>query len=197
MNILIKVYKMNEKEWVASFVEKLNRYFSKNHNGIEVHTSKKIAYAYEIQSYDGKKPYKYNPMAYETDVLITEITKYNSWIPRIVIEGKLKSVTTHDSITYSQKAQSHKNVHPYLRYGIILGSRAHYPLPGRLFRHGAHFDFMLSWKSYNPTKSEWNTFIKLLTNELEASRQLEDIIFNSRSRSRKRYTYLRKSLSLR
>ena len=188
---------MNEKEWVASFVEKLNRYFGKYHKNTQAHTSKKIAYAYEILGYDGKEPHKYNPMAYETDVLITENNKDDSWVPRIVIEGKLKSVTTHDSITYSQKAQSHKNVHPYLRYGIILGSRAHYPLPGRLFRHGAHFDFMISWKSLNPTKSEWSIFIKLLKNELEASRQLEDIIFNSRSRSRKRYTYLRKSLSLR
>ncbi|GAI54911.1 unnamed protein product, partial [marine sediment metagenome] len=57
------------------------------------------------------------------------------------IEGKINSVTTHGAITYSQKASTHKNVHPYLRYGILLGNRKHYPLPGRLFRHGAYFDF--------------------------------------------------------
>jgi len=46
---------------------------------------------------------------------------------------------------------------PYLRYGIFLGKRDHYPLPGRLFRHGAHFDFMLSWRGYEPDPSEWKS----------------------------------------
>ncbi|GAB4286004.1 MAG: hypothetical protein Kow0081_4020 [Candidatus Dojkabacteria bacterium] len=64
------------------------------------------------------------------------------------IEAKINSVTTHDAITYSQKAQTHKNVHSYLRYGILIGNRKDYALPGRLFRHGQHFDFMLSWKSF-------------------------------------------------
>jgi hypothetical protein len=69
----------------------------------------------------------------------------NEWKPQIIIEGKLNSVTTHDTITYSQKAATHRNVHPFLRlrYVILIGNRKYFPLLGRLFRHRAHFDFML------------------------------------------------------
>ncbi len=43
------------------------------------------------------------------------------WKPRVVVEAKLGKVTTNDAITYSQKASTHRAVHPYLRYGIMLG----------------------------------------------------------------------------
>ena len=117
--------------------------------------------------------------------------------PRIIIEGKLGSVTTHDAITYSQKALTHKNVHPYLRYGIILGNRKHYPLPGRLFRHGAYFDFMLSWKAFEPTYIEMDWLISIIVEEVEASRNLDEILFNSRNPNRVNYTLLHRPLKLR
>ena len=79
----------------------------------------------------------------ETDLLVFEKTDIIK--PRIIIESKINSVTTHDAITYIYKAQTHKNVTPYIRYGIMLGNRKHYPLPGRLFRHGTNFDFMISF----------------------------------------------------
>ena len=96
-------------------------------------------------SYTGQKPEEVK-RAYETDLLVSEKVTDQKWKPRLIIEVKIKAVTTHDAITYSQKASEHKIVHPYLRYGILVGSREHYPLPGLLFRHGVHFDFMLSWK---------------------------------------------------
>ena len=114
----------------------------------------------------------------------------------IIIEGKINSVTTHDAITYSQKSSSHKNVHPYLRYGILLGNRKNYPLPGRLYRHGAYFDFMLSWKAFKPTEEEWNNFLNIINSEIEYSEQLEEILFKSRSKNHKRYTTLQRRLYL-
>ena len=44
-------------------------------------------------------------------------------------------VTTHDALTYSTKAATHKHVHPYLRYGFLAGGIQ--TIPGRLIKHGA------------------------------------------------------------
>ena len=87
-------------------------------------------------------------------------------------------------------------VHPYLRYGILIGNRKDYPLPGRLFRHGQRFDFMLSWKTFKGEVSEWHTFIEILKSEYEASLILDEIIFNSRSRDRQKFTSLHRPLIL-
>ena len=108
----------------------------------------------------------------------------------------MASITTHDAITYSQKALSHKTVHPYLRYGIMLGNRQRYPLPGRLYRHGAHFDFMISFAGTRPTELEMDRFTEIMGAEIAASRQLEKIIYESRLRDRDRYTVLHKRLCL-
>ena len=133
---------------------------------------------------------------YETDILVYELTTVTNWTPRVVIEAKISRISTHDSITYSNKAQTHKNVHPYLRYGILIGNMKNDPLPGRLFRHGQQFDFMLSWKSFDATNEEWNNLIDILRLEVKASQSLEEIIFNSRSSNRERYTVLHKPLIL-
>lgn len=135
-------------------------------------------------------------MKYETDLLVLQKIEKERWKPRIIIEGKINSVTTHDAITYSQKASNHKNVHPYLRYGILLGNRKDYPLPGRLFRHGAYFDFMLSWEGFEPKKHEWKNFLDIISSEIEYSEQLEEILFKSRFKNRKRYTILQRRLYL-
>jgi hypothetical protein len=109
-------------------------------------------------------------------------------------EAKLRSVTTHDAITYSQKTATHKQVHPYLRYGIFLGGLQNRPLPGRLFRHGAHFDFMISWVGLQPSGDEFSAFVTLLREEVAASRLLSEIMFNTRERARRGYSILHKPL---
>jgi len=131
-----------------------------------------------------------------TDILVVEV-ETSQWKPRVVVEAKLARITTHDAITYSQKAATHKQVHPYLRYGILLGKREHYPLPGRLFRHGSHFDFMISWVAEEATPEEFSDFVNLLLDEVTASRALEEMIYSSRNPKRKRYTALHKRLILR
>ena len=67
-------------------------------------------------------------------------------------------------------------------------------LPSRLFRHGAHFDFMLLWKGYEPKDYEWKALIEIIIKEIEASKHLEEMIFNSRSKSRSKYYSLHKPL---
>ena len=187
---------MTEKEWMEEVKKRLEQEESFLKNNIFFGTGKRIPYSFEVLSYLKDKPEGKNIISYETDLLVYQNIDNEKWKPRIMIEAKINSVTTHDAITYSQKASTHKNVHPYLRYGILLGNRKHYPLPGRLFRHGAYFDFMLSWKAYKPTEDEWKDFLKVIKSEIKYSKQMEEMLFESRSKNRKRYIVLQKRLYL-
>lgn len=112
---------------------------------LTVHTGAKLPYANEVRSYVDTAAAASETMDYETDLLVFECQDARTWTPRVVAEAKCRgSITTHDAITYSHNVLAHRQVHPYLRYGILIGKREHYPLPGRLFRHGTQFDFMLS-----------------------------------------------------
>jgi hypothetical protein len=87
-------------------------------------------------------------------------------------------------------------VHPYLRYGIMLGDRKHYPLPGRLYRHGAQFDFMMSFRGVEPDESEMAVFFEVLQAEVAASRTLEKILYENRRKDRDHYTLLHRQLKM-
>lgn len=180
---------MTEIEWARYVAQKLNTALP----NYQIETGKKLMYANEIISY-GPTENTNNEMTYETDILVSESLTEDRWIPRVILETKIKSVTTHDAITYSQKSATHKYVHPYLRYGIFIGYRKHHPLPGRLFRHGSHFDFMLSWQGFESTDYEWSKLIEIVQSEIKASQHLEEMIFNSRRSNREKYFALHKPL---
>ena len=188
---------MNEIEWAKAVQELIITQLAKPHPTLTVQQGAQLPYASEIRFYREKSPERYEEISYETDLLVIENLSDGTWKPRVVIETKIAKVTTHDAITYSEKAFTHKRVHPYLRYGILLGDRKHYPLPGRLFRHGLYFDFMLSWAGEAPTTKEQKDLVDVLIDEVEASWCLEEMLYNSRSSSRKRYNVLHKPLRLR
>jgi hypothetical protein len=185
---------MNEKQWAETIKEYLSSiHLSKT---IKVDTLTKLPYAREIMEYKiDFKPRHELSTAFETDLLIYEQT--DDFIkPRIIIEAKLSKVTTHDAIVYSYKAQSHKAITPFIRYGIIIGNRGKYPLPGRLFRHGVNFDFMKKKKKKELDKPEKKVFANLIEKELCYSQQIEEMLFNSRSINRKHYFVMQKELHL-
>ncbi|HNP34000.1 MAG TPA: hypothetical protein PKN96_11970 [Flavobacterium sp.] len=188
---------MTEKEWVKSIITDIEKMLRQTDDNVRVVDGHRLSYANEVLTY-GKdnKPDEQKSVGYETDILIYEQLDDTTWKPRVVIETKLGSVTTHDAITYSQKAQTHKYVHPYLRYGILIGDREHHPLPGRLFRHGQHFDFMLSWKSFRADKQEMKRIAEIVNDEIQASKTLDEILFNSRSKDRDKFTSLHRPLKL-
>jgi hypothetical protein len=127
-------------------------------------------------------------------LLIFDILENSHWMPRIIAEGKLRAVTTHDALTYSAKAATHKHVHPYLRYGILLGEREHYAIPVRLVKHGAYFDFMIAWRAAEPTTNEWRAFVTLLSEEISAFRAMLELLKTNRLPSRKKYHIFHKPL---
>lgn len=188
---------MREKDWIKSIIENIERLLRQTDGNIRVVEGHRLSYANEVVTYNkANKPDKQKSTGYQTDVLVYEQLDETTWKPRIVIECKLGKVTTHDAITYSQKAAAHKYVHPYLRYGILIGNREHYPLPGRLFRHGHHFDFMLSWKAFQADKKEMDKLVEIIIDEIQASKTLDEILFNSRAKNRDKYTSLHRPLKL-
>jgi hypothetical protein len=76
--------------------------------------------------------------AFQTDLCVFEKKTEEVSIPRVVMEFKT-SITTHDVLTYSAKATKHKQVYPYLRYGIVASNET--AVPGRLFTHNESLDF--------------------------------------------------------
>lgn len=184
---------MNENEWTKSICKLLQNKLGDN---IYIDVFRKIPYALEYLEFDENiKGVKTNIQEFETDLLIYEKFE-NNIKPRVIIESKIQSVTTHDAITYSYKAQCHKNVIPYLRYGIMLGNRGEYPLPGRLFRHGTNFDFLINFKGYELSNNEKESFIAMLKREIDYSRKFEEILKNSRKKDRKHYFMLQKDFHL-
>ena len=187
---------MNEGQWVTSLKPRIEDALTRSDPQLHAYVGRRLAYSMEIQSYDQDEEPQRSVMSYQTDLLVGEDLGGGVWKPRVVVEAKLGSVTTHDAITYSQKAIDHKNVHPYLRYGFIIGANKGVSLPGRLFRHGGDFDFMLSCKGENLSELEYSTLIEMLLAEVEASRALERIVFNTRAKDRHRYFCLHRRLIL-
>jgi hypothetical protein len=184
---------MNEQEWVELIAGKLRASFVGS--SLLIEQGKMVPYAHDILYYSATgKPY-YRQRKYETDILISDKATDNTTKPRLIIEAKINSLTTHDAITYSQKAFAHKHIHPYLRYGIILGK--HRSLPGRLFRHGVHFDFMQSFVDIEPSAEEWENFLRIVKDEIANSFVLEGVILNTRSTKDKAFTSFQKGLDLR
>jgi hypothetical protein len=185
---------MNEKQWAENVKEFLSSIMLSNN--IKIDTLTKLPYASEIMEYNiNFEPQRPTNMLFETDILLYE--QNNDIIkPRIIIETKLRRVTTHDAIVYSYKAQNHKTITPFIRYGIIIGNRRHYPLPGRLFRHGINFDFMMSFQKEEIDRDEKEVFKELVEKELRYSNQIEEMFLNNRSKNRKHYFVLQKELHL-
>jgi len=188
---------MNEVEWVESFVSRLREGLLRDRSGevpVDVVSGHRLAYTSEVISYDASGAARPKSQGYETDLLVVDRQQDGAWTPRVVVECKLQKITTHDALTYSAKAATHKHVHPYLRYGILIGEQT--VLPGRLMRHGAHFDFMASWATATASRLEWDDFVSLLADEVVASRRLEALLFGSRQRDRPKYRILHRPLRL-
>lgn len=111
--------------------------------------------------------------AFQTDLCVFEKKDGGIEIPRVVIEFK-PGITTHDVLTYSTKAGKHKQVYPYLRYGLLI-SRLE-TIPNRVYAHNDFLDFVVCAGGI-PENRLHQLFENLLKKEIEASRTLEEIHF--------------------
>lgn len=187
----------SEAEWVKGVAESMKSagpLLKVEKIPVGIGTGTKLPYSYEVLQYEGKEPSKCSVMAYDTDLLIYDQLDEKWWVPRVVLECKLKRVTSHDALTYDAKAATHKHVHPYLRYGVLIGARSDNTLPVRLFRHGNHFDFMITWAKEAPNPAEWEAFLALITEEIKVSRQIQELSSTNRSPARTRYSIIHRQL---
>jgi hypothetical protein len=169
-----------ERAWVETVKADIEAILARR--GIVVETGRRLPYAVHVSSYRSKagEPAMADPVTvshgYQTDLLIAErLAAPGDWVPRVVVEFKLGSVTTHDALTYSAKAATHKNVHPYLRYGIVIG-KYEGAVPRRLIRHGHQFDFMLTLASEKLTDADRKRLFRLLREEVRASRTISTLL---------------------
>ena len=115
-------------------------------NKYEVVCFEKVPYSVFVSDYkNNKENIKF--MKYEVDLLIKE-KQDNNLIPRIIIESKYKTFSTHDAITYSDKAKGHKELYSGLRYGFMIGNSNEKYIASRLMNHGSNFDFMIAFLPY-------------------------------------------------
>jgi hypothetical protein len=96
-------------------------------------------------------------------------------IPRVVLEFK-SGISTHDVLTYSAKARKHKEVYPYLRYGLVASNVA--VVPERFFIHNEALDFFAALKDTEPTQLQ-DFFSDLIQREVKTSKKLEEIAFGN------------------
>lgn len=129
-----------------------------------------------IKEKDLKNP-KRGSSAFQTDICIFEKVK-SIEIPRIVIEFKT-TITTHDVLTYSTKAGKHKNIYPFLRYGMLASDLE--IIPSRFFVHNENIDFFIAGKKYHSSQKIKKMALELIKKELKISRTLEDINFGKKA----------------
>lgn len=139
--------------------------------------------------------------AYQADVVISatwnnhsDSASVNS-IPLVIIEikkaeikkDKLKSsLTTHDVLTYSSKALKHKEIYPYLRYGLLY-IHPKRKLPQRFFTHNVGFDFAIAVKDY---KNEIGDIVKVVKEQIAVSEKLRSAIWSKKSAAISRYSVI-------
>ena len=111
--------------------------------------------------------------AFQTDLCIFEQKKRDLYIPRVVLEFK-PGITTHDILTYSAKARKHKQVYPYLRYGIVVENEA--TVPRRFFVHNESLDFFIALEGIKGLALK-KVLAQLIRAEVKTSRLLESIAY--------------------
>ena len=114
---------MKETSWVKDILQpSIQKIVSAmGDESLQVLTRKKLPYAGCVTRYEkNNKPSELEMQSYETDILITETFSNLSWCPRVLIETKLETITTHDAISFGQKACTHKNIHPYRPLNLLM-----------------------------------------------------------------------------
>ncbi|MTW18359.1 hypothetical protein GJ689_19335 [Rhodoplanes serenus] len=120
---------------------------------------------------DPKKP-KRGYSAFQTDLCVFE-ERNGIKLPRVALEFKA-GISTHDVLTYSAKARKHKQVYPYLRYGVVVSNEA--VVPHRFFIHNEALDFFAALKN-TKHMDLGDFFSRLLKREVATSKRMEKISF--------------------
>jgi len=133
---------MNESEFREKLKENIQRKLGEDK--YEIKMAENLIYKIIINENLQFEPNKSrNPKrgryAFQTDLLII---RKDGQLPLVVIETKYGGFSTHDVLTYSTKAQKHKEIYPYLRYGLVVGGTN--KITNKFFVHNIGFDFAIA-----------------------------------------------------
>lgn len=115
---------------------------------------------------------KRGQLAFQTDILIK-----NDKVPLVVVELKVGGFSTHDVLTYSTKAIKHKEVYPYLRYGLVISGKK--KIDKRFFTHNTGFDFAMA---IGNTKDNVEELVEIIKEQLRTSECMLEILENKEIR---------------
>jgi hypothetical protein len=166
---------MNEAKFKEKLQERLREKLRDPE--VKVEKNKNLIYKvlvnenFEFEPNTPRKP-KRGSYAFQTDLLIT--SKDGS-LPLVVIETKYGGFSTHDVLTYSTKAQKHKEIYPYLRYGLVVGGEN--KIYNRFFTHNIGFDFAYALESVDNSDSI-KDLAEILKCQIKNARSLLGILRN-------------------
>lgn len=141
----------------------------------QVETGKNLLYKIEIDGLgrvtheDADTPSR-GQFAFQTDILISQ-----DGLPLVVIELKSGSFSTHDVIVYSMKAQRHKQIYAYLRYGFVVYGAA--SLGRRFMTHNENFDFALAAPDMAAVQK---SVVNVVRRQIAGAQRLRKIMSTSR-----------------
>lgn len=98
-------------------------------------------------------------------------------MPLVVIETKFGGFSTHDVLTYSTKAIKHKEVYPYIRYGLVVGGRN--KIDRKFFTHNSGFDFAVALGNMEDDLKE---LVEIIEKQLEAAELMLGVLKNKEVR---------------
>jgi hypothetical protein len=125
---------------------------------------------------DPKRPMR-GQSAFQIDLCVFESVEEEVLLPRVVLEFKA-GMSTHDILTYSAKARKHKQIYPYLRYGLVVGRDA--TVASKFFIHNEALDFCLAASTYLADGALGPVLSNLIIDEIKSSRLLEGAAFERR-----------------
>ena len=93
----------------------------------------------------------------------------------VIIEVKGSSnITTHDILDYSSKAKKHKNIYPWLRYGMVWSSPKERDIPRRFYTNNESLDFAFNFNG-NVDDNFQNFYENVLRKQIIMSLNLNKI----------------------
>lgn len=173
-----------EQKYARDFVNSISSYI--NNSGYLLETQQNLPYTnfcYLIDEKGKGIKHKKGQNLFSVDILLSRKTNEGK-IPLVVVEVKLK-YNTHEILTYSMKAEKHKSVFPFLRYGFLVLYKKNREIPNRFYMHqkfdfNAHFT--LKEFTENSESDELQTklreFAELLISEAKIAERDHKRIFN-------------------
>jgi hypothetical protein len=169
---------MNEDNFIEILVGELTRGLT----GYSISSKEPLIYKVIVNEKGEFKPKSVNltkgdyDYRFETDILIKSGT-----LPLVVIETKFGGFSTHDVLTYSTKALKHKDIYPYLRYGLVVGGER--IISNKFFTHNLGFDFALAIENVENAENI-NECIDLIKKQIKSAEFLLGVL---KSKNQTRY----------